>query len=221
MANRVLVAPSLLSADFGELAKGARLIEAIGGDFVHLDVMDGHFVPNITFGPKVITDLRKVTKVPFDVHLMIEKPENILRAFCGAGANYLTIHYEATTHVYSVLESIRECGTHPGVSIVPSTPAESLSEVLEIVDIVLVMTVEPGFGGQEIISRCLKKVELLRRLKDAHGYRYLVEVDGGIHRGTVRQALDAGAEIVVAGSAIFSSNDPAAEISALRGLPVK
>jgi ribulose-phosphate 3-epimerase len=217
MASRVLVAPSLLSADFGELARGAQLIEQIGGDLVHLDVMDGHFVPNITFGPKAIADIRKATRLPFDVHLMIEKPENLLEAFCKAGADYLTVHYEATNHVHRVLKAIRECGARPGISIVPATPAEALSEVLELVDMVLVMTVEPGFGGQDLIARCLKKVETLRRIKEENGYRYLVEVDGGIHRETVAQAVAAGAEVLVAGSAIFGAKDPAAEMRFLRG----
>jgi ribulose-phosphate 3-epimerase len=221
MNNRVLVAPSLLSADFGELAKGVRLIEEIGGDFVHIDVMDGHFVPTITFGPKAVADLRKVTRLPFDVHLMIERPENHLEDFCQAGADYLTVHYEATTHLHRVLTAIRIFGKRPGISIVPSTTVEAITEVLELVDIVLVMTVNPGFGGQTLISRCLKKVESLRRIKEADGYGYLVEVDGGIYRETVRQALDAGAEVIVTGSAIFSAEDPRAEVAILRGLPVR
>jgi ribulose-phosphate 3-epimerase len=217
MTKRVLVAPSLLSADFGELSKGVRKIEELGGDFVHIDVMDGHFVPNITLGPKTVADLRKLTRLPFDVHLMVEKPENFIEAFCEAGADYLTIHYEATTHVNRVLTAIRDCGRHPGVSIVPSTPANTLSEVLEMADMVLIMTVNPGFGGQKLIPGCLKKVEAIRRLKEERGYRFLIEVDGGMHAETARLAKQAGAEVIVAGSAIFSTQDPESEMAALRG----
>jgi ribulose-phosphate 3-epimerase len=216
MGKRVIVAPSVLSADFGELARAVRTIEEIGGDFVHLDVMDGRFVPNITFGPKVVADLRPCTRLPFDVHLMIEAPEKYIEDFCRAGADYLTIHYEATTHVHRVLSAIRDCGKHPGISIVPSTPVEALTEVLELVDIVLIMTVNPGFGGQTLIPRCLKKVETLNRWKETGGNEYLIEVDGGIHRQTIGSALRAGAEVIVAGSAIFASADPKAEVEALR-----
>jgi ribulose-phosphate 3-epimerase len=218
MEPRIFVAPSLLSADFGELAQGVRKIEEMGGDFVHLDVMDGCFVPNITFGPKTVADLRKVTRLPFDVHLMIVNPENHIDAFCGSGADFLTIHYEATVHVHRALAAIRNCGKRPGISIVPSTPVEILSEVLDLVDMVLVMTVNPGSGGQQMIPRCLRKVETLRKLKEAGGYRFLIEVDGGIHRETIRSALDAGAEVIVAGSAVFTSDDPKEEIEILRGL---
>ncbi len=217
MERRALIAPSLLSADFSNLAGGVRLIESIGGDMVHLDVMDGHFVPVITFGPKAVADLRKLTRLPFDVHLMIEKPERSVEDFCRAGADYCTVHFEATVHLNRVLASIRECGAHPGVSIVPSTPVEAIQEVLELVDMVLVMTVNPGFGGQSLIPACLRKVEDLRKRKERGGYNYLVEVDGGIHADTAASARDAGAEVIVAGSAIFDSEDPKAEIAALRG----
>ncbi len=212
------MAPSLLSADFGELSRGVRKIEELGGDFVHIDVMDGHFVPNITLGPKTVADLRKITRLPFDVHLMVEKPENFIEAFCEAGADYLTIHYEATTHVNRVLAAIRDCGRHPGISIVPSTPVEAISEVLEMVDIVLIMTVNPGFGGQKLIPGCLIKVETIRAIKKEKGYSFLIEVDGGIHGETARLAREAGAEVIVAGSAIFSTQNPAAEMAMLRGI---
>lgn len=218
MTNRVLVAPSLLSADFGELSRGVRKIEELGGDFVHVDVMDGHFVPNITLGPKTVADLRKITRLPFDVHLMVEKPENFIEAFCEAGADYLTIHYEATTHVNRALAAIREYGRHPGISIVPSTPVEAISEVLEMVDIVLIMTVNPGFGGQKLIPGCLGKVAAVHRIKKAKGYSFLIEVDGGIHGETAHLAREAGAEVIVAGSAIFSTQNPAAEMAMLRGI---
>ena len=180
--RRVIISPSVLSADFGALADGVRQVEAMGGDFVHLDVMDGCFVPNITFGPKAVTDLRPVSKLPFDVHLMICRPESYVEVFCSAGADHVTIHFEATTHLNRVLTSIREAGKKPGIALVPSTPAEALSEVLPLVDIVLVMTVNPGFGGQQLIPQCLRKVRTLCRMREDAGLHFLIEVDGGMNR---------------------------------------
>jgi ribulose-phosphate 3-epimerase len=217
MGKRVLVAPSLLSADFGRLAQSVESIKEMGGDMVHLDIMDGNFVPSLTFGPKVVADLRKASSLPFDVHLMVRNPESFVESFAEAGADYLTFHMEATVHVHRLLARIRELGKHPGVSIVPSTPVDALSEILELAEMILVMTVNPGFGGQKLIPGCLRKVEALRSLKEKRGFRYLIEVDGGIHRETVRQALDAGAEVIVAGSAVFESPNPREEIRVLRG----
>lgn len=217
MGKRVLIAPSLLSADWGCLARSVRSIGELGGDIVHLDIMDGNFVPNITFGPKAVGDLRKESSLPFDVHLMVARPESCIESFAKAGADYITFHCEATVHVHRTLSVIRELGKHPGISLVPSTTVDALSEILELVDIVLVMTVNPGFGGQKMIPACLRKVESLRNLKEKRGFRYLIEVDGGINRETVRQAIDAGAEVIVAGSAVFESPDPREEIKALRG----
>jgi ribulose-phosphate 3-epimerase len=207
----------VLSADFGHLARAARAVEEMGGDFVHLDVMDGHFVPNLTFGPKAVADLRPVTKLPFDVHLMIERPELWIDRFAAAGADWITIHVEAAVHAQRTLAAIRGSGKRSGVSIVPATPAERLSEVLDDVDLVLVMTVNPGFGGQQLIPRSLKKVEALARARAARGLDFLIEVDGGINRETVRWALDAGADVIVAGSAVFEAADPAREVAFLRG----
>ncbi len=211
-----MVAPSLLSADFSNLAGGVRLIESIGGDLVHLDVMDGHFVPVITFGPKAVADLRKLTKLPFDVHLMIEKPENALEDFCRAGADYLTVHAEATVHLNRVLTAIREHGKHPGVSIVPSTPVEAVAEVLELVDMVLVMTVNPGFGGQVFLSSMLSKIERVRAAIDGAGADVRLEVDGGIAPDTAQSVCAAGARVLVAGAAIFGAADRRAAIEHIR-----
>jgi ribulose-phosphate 3-epimerase len=215
-ARTIRIAPSVLSADFGALAEGVRQAEAMGGDLVHLDVMDGCFVPTITFGPKAVSDLRPVSRLPFDVHLMICRPENHIDAFCAAGADYVTIHFEATTHLHRVLTSIREKGGRPGIALVPSTPAEALTEVLPLVDMVLVMAVNPGFGGQELIPRCLKKIQTFRRRREESGLGYLIEVDGGINRATIGAALEAGADVIVAGSALFGARDKAAEVAFLR-----
>lgn len=215
-AAQVLVAPSLLSADFGALADGVRMVEAMGGDIIHLDVMDGCFVPPITFGTKAVADLRPISPLPFDVHLMICRPEAHAEAFCNAGADYVTVHQEATTHLHGVMSSIAARGKKPGVAIVPSTPVEALSEVLPLAALVLVMTVNPGFGGQELIARCLRKVEALRRIRQESGLAFLIEVDGGINRDTVAEAKGAGADIVVAGTALFHAQDPSAEVAFMR-----
>ena len=217
MPRRILIAPSVLSADFGELARACRAVEGMGGDFVHLDVMDGHFVPNLTFGPKAVADLRPVTGLPFDVHLMIERPEAWVDRFVDAGADWLTVHLEATVHAQRVLAEIRRRGGKAGISIVPATPVEALSEVLDDADLVLVMTVNPGFGGQQLIPRTLRKVEELARARAARRLGFLIEVDGGINRDTARSAVEAGADVIVAGSALFEAEDPAREVALLRG----
>ena len=217
MPRRILIAPSVLSADFGHLARAVRAVAGMGGDFVHLDVMDGHFVPNLTFGPKAVADLRPVTTLPFDVHLMIERPDLWTDRFIDAGADWLTIHLEAAVHAQRTLAAIRGRNKRPGVSIVPATPAEALSEVLDDADLVLVMTVNPGYGGQQLIPRTLRKVETLARMRAARKLGFLIEVDGGINRDTARAAVEAGADVIVAGSAVFEAPDPAREVAFLRG----
>jgi len=180
-------------------------------------VMDGHFVPNLTFGPKVVADLRPLTDLPFDVHLMIERPDIWIDRFADAGADWITIHLEAAVHAQRVLAAIKARGQRPGVSIVPATPAEALSEVLDDVDLVLVMSVNPGFGGQQLIPRTLRKVEALVRMREQRKLGFLIEADGGINRDTARSVLEAGADVIVAGQAVFTAADPAREVAFLRG----
>ena len=217
--REILVAASLLSADFSNMARAIGTTHASRADWIHMDVMDGAFVPNLTFGPKMVHDLRPLTDLPVDVHLMIESPERLADAFVEAGADYLTFHYEATVHVERLLASIRENGAKPGISIVPSTPVSALTEVLEVVDLVLVMTVNPGFGGQVLMPRCLKKIRQLAQIREQQGYNYLIEVDGGINRTTVHGVVDAGAEVLVSGSALFSAEDPASEVEFFKNSP--
>ncbi len=216
-SSETLVAPSLLSANFGNMAAGVKQIVDSGGDWVHLDVMDGMFVPNITFGPKMVKDIRPLTELPFDVHLMIEKPENHVDVFAEAGADYISFHLEAVVHAHRMIQRIKDNGKRAGISIVPSTPADHLVELLPMLDLILIMTVNPGFGGQEIIPRCLEKVRKLKRLREEHGYSYLLSVDGGIDRHTCGTARKAGSDVLVSGSAFFASENPAEEVRILKG----
>ena len=198
------IAPSILSADFARLAEEVKKVDDCGADFIHVDVMDGHFVPNITIGPVVVSSLKNVTKTPLDVHLMITNPEDYIAEFAKAGAAIITVHQEACTHLHRTIGAIRELGCKAGVSINPATPVESLQEILEFVDLVLVMTVNPGFGGQKFISSCIPKIEKLAELRKNHGYSYLIEVDGGLNKDTIAPVSKAGADVFVAGSAIFN-----------------
>jgi ribulose-phosphate 3-epimerase len=211
-----IIAPSVLSADFSDMRSGLSLIADSGADWVHLDVMDGRFVPNITFGDKMAADLRPHSSLPFDVHLMTVEPERLVQAFIEAGANMVTFHVEACVHAHRLVQTLRAAGVRPGVSIVPSTPVSALEELLPAVDIVLVMTVNPGFGGQSMIPSCLGKVRRLVEMRERLGLNFLVSVDGGVNRTTFADVASAGADVLVMGSAFFSSRDPGSEIAAAR-----
>ena len=201
-----LLAPSLLSADFSDLSKAIKLIEDKNGKVVHIDVMDGRFVPEITYGQPVIRTIRKLTDLPFDVHLMVEHPEEQIKSFAQAGADWITFHWESTVHVHRVIQQIHELGKKAGVAIVPSTPVSAISEILEYADIILVMTVNPGFGGQKLIPSCIEKVKELVLLREQKGYSFKISVDGGINNETLGLALDAGVDIFVSGSSFFNGS---------------
>jgi ribulose-phosphate 3-epimerase len=217
------IAPSILSADFSRLGEEISAVAAAGADFIHVDVMDGHFVPNITIGPAVVKALRKTTPLPFDVHLMISPVDPYIDDFATAGANILTVHPESGPHLHRTLQRIRAAGMKPGVALNPATPAAMALEVLGDVDLVLVMSVNPGFGGQSFIASQLKKIEALRTAIDAGGRAVMLEVDGGINAATARDAVAAGADVLVAGSAVFAGDASkyAANIAALRGARAK
>ena len=212
-----LVAPSILAADFAHIGKAIRLIEESGGDWVHLDVMDGSFVPNITFGPKMVSDIRPLTKLPLDVHLMIDHPDRIIPAFAKAGSDHITFHVENNVHLHRIVTQIRELGVKTGIAIVPSTPVSAIVELLGVVDVILVMTVNPGFGGQRLIPACLEKVRLLDSLRREHRYSYLISVDGGVNLDTVPSVREAGTDVLVSGSSFFASDDPALEVMVFKG----
>ena len=215
----VKIAPSILSADFARLGKEIEAITKAGADYIHIDVMDGHFVPNLTFGPPVIKALRKHTKLPFDVHLMIEPPEPYIEAFAEAGADIITIHAEAVTHLDRAIAQIKATGAKAGVSLVPSTPPDVLDYVLDQLDLVLVMSVNPGFGGQQFIGRSVEKIRELSYMIEETGRDIALQVDGGITPDTAEYVLEAGANILVAGSSVFNDGPSAyaENIAALRG----
>ncbi len=219
MAERTIIAPSILASDFSKLGEEVRAIEAAGCDWVHVDVMDGHFVPNITIGPDVVKALRPHSTLPFDVHLMISPVDSYLEAFRAAGADIISVHPEAGPHLHRTLRRIRELGAKAGVVFNPSTDPSAIQWILEDIDLVLVMSVNPGFGGQSFISSQLRKVEALRRMIDAAGADIILEVDGGVTPETAPQCIAAGATALVAGSAVFRGGPEryAANIAALRG----
>ncbi len=200
------LSPSLLSADFSNLGSALDKIAKEGAEFVHIDVMDGSFVPQISYGQPVIKSIRDKSSLIFDVHLMIENPENHIETFAQCGSDYITFHQEATVHIDRVISRIHELGKKAGIAIVPTTPVSALKEILPLVDLVLVMTVNPGFGGQKLLPYCLDKVRELVALKMKKGYTYYVSVDGGVNKDTLGEVLEAGTEIVVSGSAFFNDS---------------
>jgi ribulose-phosphate 3-epimerase len=212
------IAPSLLSADFSRLGEEIRAVEAAGADFIHVDVMDGHFVPNLTIGPPVIKSLRKITRLPFDVHLMIDNPQNYIDAFIAAGSDIITVHVEASTHLHRTVAYIREKGIKAGVSVNPATPLCQIEEVLPDIDLLLVMTVNPGFGGQKFIENMLDKVAKAKNLIERLSLQVMIEVDGGITVDNIGDVAKAGADIFVAGASIFGSGDYEKTITRMKNL---
>jgi ribulose-phosphate 3-epimerase len=210
------IAPSILSADFARLGEEIAAIEAGGADYVHIDVMDGHFVPNITIGPLVVQAVRRVTKLPLDVHLMIAEPDRYIADFAQAGADIIVVHAEATNHLHRTVQLIKSLGKKAGVSLNPATPLNVLDYVLEDLDLVLLMTVNPGFGGQSFIEGCIPKIQALRGIMDRRGIEAELEVDGGVKIDNIARIAHAGADVFVAGSAVFNSPDYAATISELK-----
>lgn len=201
--EKIMLAPSLLSADFSDLKSAIQLIENNNGSIIHIDVMDGIFVPQISYGQPIVASIRPLTKLPFDVHLMIEHPENQIESFVQAGADWITFHQEAAVHCHRIVQQIHGFGKKAGISIVPSTPISALYEILEYVDLVLVMTVNPGFGGQKLIPSCVKKITELVQFRKEYGLNFKISVDGGVNEETLPLVVNAGSDIVVSGSAFF------------------
>ena len=212
------IAPSILSADFSRLGEEIRAVESAGADYIHIDVMDGHFVPNITIGPLIVEAVRKVTPLPLDVHLMIEHPDRYIPDFAAAGADIIVVHAEATNHLHRTVQLIKSLGKRAGVSLNPATPLTALDHIIEDLDLVLLMTVNPGFGGQSFIEACLPKIRSLRAILDSCGSEAELEVDGGVKPSNIARISHAGADVFVAGSAVFGASDYTATISEMKRL---
>ncbi len=212
------IAPSILSADFLRLGDDIKAAEIAGADLLHIDIIDGHFVPNITIGPAIIEAINKITELPLDVHLMIENPDNYIKNFIDAGADYLTVHYEAAIHLHRTIQYIKEKGIKAGVSLNPSTPVNSLEEVINDIDMVLIMSVNPGFGGQKYIQKSTDKIKRLKKLVTEKSSNALIEVDGGIGIDNALEVISAGADILVMGSAFFNSGDYETFIKKIRNI---
>jgi ribulose-phosphate 3-epimerase len=212
----VKIAPSILSADFARLGEEIKDVERGGADYIHVDVMDGHFVPNITIGPLIVEAIRPVTKLPLDVHLMIENPNQYVEAFAHAGADYITVHVEACRHLHRTIQLIKSTGVKAGVVLNPATPVDSLKHIIEDVDMVLLMSVNPGFGGQKFISSVLPKIRQVKELADSLNPELEIEVDGGVNEETAKLCVEAGANVLVAGSAVFNKEDRGSAIKSLR-----
>ncbi|MTD30286.1 ribulose-phosphate 3-epimerase [Planomicrobium sp. YIM 101495] len=212
----IKIAPSILAADFSKLGQEVKDVEAAGADWIHIDVMDGHFVPNITMGPIVVDALRPLTELPLDVHLMIENADRYIEAFAKAGADIITVHVEACPHLHRTLQLIRSFGVKPGVVLNPHTPIETIQHVLEDIDVVLFMTVNPGFGGQKFIHSVVPKVAALKKIIDEKGLDIEIEIDGGINAETIVPCAEAGATVFVAGSAIYNQEDRAAALTRIK-----
>jgi len=215
------IAPSILSADFSRLGEEIKAVEKAGADLIHVDVMDGHYVPNITIGPGVVSSLRKTTSLPFDVHLMIEDPDRYIDAFVDAGSNIITVHAEAVTHLHRTVQYIKAKGVRAGVSLNPSTPLACVEEILPDIDLLLIMTVNPGFGGQKFISGMLPKIRKAREFAQARGLKMAIEVDGGVTAENIGTLADAGADIFVAGAAVFGSPSYSDTIRKMKGILAK
>jgi ribulose-phosphate 3-epimerase len=211
-----LIAPSILSADGGRLAEEIAAVEKAGADWIHVDVMDGHFVPNITMGPAIIAALRRTTKLPFDVHLMIKNPDSFIESFAAAGADYITVHVEATHHLHRTIELIKKAGKKAGVSLNPATPLTQIEEILPDIDLVLIMSVNPGFGGQQFIKNSLAKIKRASKMMAGLSQKPLLEVDGGVNLSNISSIALAGGDVLVAGAAIFGTDNYSQTIAALK-----
>lgn len=213
-----LLAPSILSADFTNLAQQIRYVEMGGAAWIHCDIMDGKFVPNLTFGPMIVKAVKKVTALPLDVHLMIENPDALIEDFVNAGADYITVHQEEVIHLNRTINRIRELGAKPGVVLNPATPVNTLSEIIDIVDLVLLMSVNPGFGGQKFIDTTLRKIEELKRMREDRKLNFLIEVDGGINKENISKTAKAGCDVFVAGSSVFKNDNITAAAIELKNI---